>query len=59
MLWLWPRPVGSIAAMDAKAVRTARKPTCATVFLWGFLLFAAAYGVFLLVLGVILAVRER
>jgi hypothetical protein len=34
-----------------------KQAACATVFLWGFLAFATAYGLFLLVLGIALAVR--
>jgi hypothetical protein len=63
MLWSGSLLVGSIAVMDARAARSARKGrrpvSCVTALLWGFLAVAAAYGVFLLVLGVILAVRGR
>jgi hypothetical protein len=34
-----------------------KQAACTTVFLWGFLAFATAYGLFLLLLGIALAVR--
>ena len=63
MHWSGSLLAGSIAVMHARSAQSAGKTgkpsACGTALLWGFLFVATAYAVFLLALGVVLAVRGR
>jgi hypothetical protein len=55
-----PREPPCLRLLAEASVEGVKRPaTCATVLLWAFLAFAAAYGLLLMFLGIALAVRGR